>query len=64
MDIRSSNPLLETWSGAFGVPPFGRLAPEHFRPAFDRAIAEHESEIETIAAGAEEPSFDNTIAAL
>ncbi|MDQ2953948.1 MAG: M3 family metallopeptidase, partial [Pseudomonadota bacterium] len=64
MDIRSSNPLLETWSGAFGVPPFGRIKPEHFRPAFDRAIAEHESEIETIAAGAEEPSFDNTIAAL
>jgi peptidyl-dipeptidase Dcp len=64
MDIQSSNPLLGTWSGAFDVPPFGRITPEHFRPAFDRAIAEHESEIETIAARADEPSFDNTIAAL
>ena len=64
MNIQSPNPLLEDWSGAFGVPPFGRIAPEHFRPGFDRAIAEHESEIEAIAAGADEPSFDNTIAAL
>ena len=64
MDIRSSNPLLETWSGAFGVPPFERIKSEHFRPAFDRAIAEHETEIATIAARADEPSFDNTIAAL
>ena len=64
MDIEPPNPLLEDWSGAFGVPPFDGIKPEHFRPAFDRAIAEHESEIESIAAGAEEPSFDNTIAAL
>jgi peptidyl-dipeptidase Dcp len=64
MDIQSSNPLLETWSGAFGIPPFGRIAPHHFRPAFDRAMAEHESEIEAIAGRADEPSFDNTIAAL
>jgi peptidyl-dipeptidase Dcp len=64
MDIQSPNPLLEPWSGAFAVPPFGPIKPEHFSPAFDRAIAEHETEIETIAARADEPSFDNTIAAL
>jgi peptidyl-dipeptidase Dcp len=64
MDIQSSNPLLETWSGAFGIPPFERIKPEHFRPAFDRAMAEHESEIEAIAGRADEPSFDNTSGAL
>jgi hypothetical protein len=33
------NPLLADWTGAFGLPPFATLTPEHFRPAFDRALA-------------------------
>lgn len=37
--IADSNPLLETWNTPFGVPPFGRIAPEHFPPAFERALA-------------------------
>ena len=47
-----------------GVPPFDRIAPEHFRPAYARALAEHEAEIAAIAADPAPPSFDNTIAAL
>ncbi len=45
----TANPLLEDWPGAFGVPPFDRIAPEHFMPAFDRAFAEHDAEIAAIA---------------
>ena len=58
------NPLLATWSGHFELPPFAAIKAEHFRPAFDRALAEHRAEIETIAQNAAEPSFENTIAAL
>ena len=44
--IRSS----KTGPAPFGVPPFGRIKPEHFAPAFDRAFAEHDAEIAAIAA--------------
>lgn len=59
----SGNPLLEDWIG-FGLPPFERVAPEDFRPAFERALAEHAAEIDAIAASQAPPDFDNTVAAL
>jgi len=59
-----SNPFREDWSGPFGVPPFGRIAPEHFRPAFDRGFTEHDAEIAAIASSTAEPTFDNTILAM
>ncbi len=60
----AQNPLLADWTGPFGLPPFAAVAPEHFRPAFDAALAADRAEIETIAADPALPSFDNTIAAL
>ena len=59
-----ANPLLQEWNTPFGVPPFGRIAPEHFQPAFDRSLAEHMAEIEAIAADPAAPTFDDTILAL
>jgi len=59
-----ANPLFDDWTGPDGVPPFDRIVPEHFRPAYARALAEHEAEIAAIAANSEPPSFANTIAAL
>src|SRR6266511_5010171 len=58
------NPLLEEWGGPFGVPPFGRIKPDHFREAFACAFAAHAAEVATIAGNAAAPTFDNTIAAL
>ena len=58
------NPLLATWSGEFELPPFAAIKAEHFRPAFDRALAEHRAEIDAIAQNGADPSFENTIAAL
>jgi peptidyl-dipeptidase Dcp len=58
------NPLLADWTTPDAVPPFDRIKPEHFRPAYARAIAEHEAEIAAIAATAEPPRFENTIAAM
>lgn len=58
------NPFFEAWNTADGVPPFERIAPEHFRDAYARALAEHDAEIAAIAGVAAPPSFDNTIGAL
>ena len=58
------NPLLARWTGNFGLPPFGSIRPEHFGPAFDRALAMHGAEIDAIAADPASPSFENTIEAL
>ena len=60
----ADNPFFADWSGRFGAPPFARIRPEHFRPAFDRAFAEHDAEVAAIAVDPEPPAFANTIAAL
>jgi peptidyl-dipeptidase Dcp len=57
------NPFFETWIPPFGVPPFSRIRPEHFMPAFERAFSEHEAEIAAIAGNPEPQSFENTIVA-
>ena len=63
-DAGGDNPLLAEWTGRFEVPPFGRIEPEQFMPAFERAFAAHEAEVAAIAADAAEPTFANTIDAL
>ena len=62
--MSTTNPLLDPWVGAFGLPPFAAIEPEHFRPAFDQAVYEHRGEIDAIAASAARSTFENTIAAL
>jgi len=58
------NPLLQPWSSPFGLPPFAAVRPEHFSPAFAKALADHDTEIAHIAQQAQPPSFDNTVRAL
>jgi peptidyl-dipeptidase Dcp len=60
----TANALFEDWSATSGVPPFARIAPAQFPPAFERALAEHQREIEAIAGQAAKPDFRNTIEAL
>jgi peptidyl-dipeptidase Dcp len=59
-----SNPLLGEWTPPDETPPFPAIRPEHFRPAFDHAMADHMAEIEAIATCPDTPSFANTIVAL
>ncbi len=61
--IDDANPLLATWDTPYGLPPFDRIRAEHFVPALEQAMAEHRAEIDALAASAEAPSFENTIAA-
>jgi peptidyl-dipeptidase Dcp len=63
MTATTDNPLLQPWNAPCGLPPFAAIKPEHFVPAFDRALRSHLAEIEAIAAGAQPPSFENTLAA-
>jgi peptidyl-dipeptidase Dcp len=60
----AENPLLQEWTGPYGAPPFARIAPAHFQPAFERAFAAHDSEVAAIADNPAVATFDNTIAAL
>ena len=60
----TDNPLLENWTSPFGVPPFARIRPEHFLPAFTAAFTAHAAEVAAVASDPAEPSFANTIEAL
>jgi len=60
----SNNPLLAAWGPPFGLPPFESIAPEHYKPAFDQALADQQAEIAAIAGNQEAPTFANTIEAL
>jgi peptidyl-dipeptidase Dcp len=61
----AANPLLEDWSARpFAAPPFERIAPEQFAPAFETALAAHQAEIKAVTANPAPPDFANTIEAL
>src|ERR1700735_2458397 len=60
----SGNPLLADWTTPDDVPPFDLMKPEDFRPAYARALAEHDAEIAAIKADPAPPEFANTIDAL
>lgn len=60
----SDNPLLQTWDTPFETAPFEKIKVEHYLPAFEAAMEEHNKEIQAIIDNAEAPTFDNTIAAL
>jgi peptidyl-dipeptidase Dcp len=60
----AANPLLEEWTAPFGAPPFDRIQVEHFRPAFEAALAAARAEVEAVASRREPPTFANTVEAL
>ena len=60
----TGNPFFETWDTPFGIPPFDRIRPGHFPPAFDRGMAEQLAEIAAVAGAPWPPSFADTVEAL
>ncbi|WP_418992388.1 M3 family metallopeptidase [Alistipes sp.] len=60
---QGENPLLAQWDTPYGVPPFDRIRPEHFMPAFERGMSLHEAEIDAIVTNNDEPTFENVILA-
>jgi peptidyl-dipeptidase Dcp len=59
-----ANPLLMPWQTPFETPPFAKITPEHFLPAFEQAFADHASEIAAIEHDPSTPDFANTVTAL
>ncbi len=59
-----TNPLMEKSTLAYQAPDFSKIKAEHFLPAFKAGMAEQLSEIDSIVANPEAPSFENTIVAL
>lgn len=59
-----NNPFFQPYNTPFNTPPFDRIKAEHFEPAFDKAIAELQEEINVIANSADAPTFANTVVAL
>lgn len=58
------NPLLQKSSLQYQAPRFDLIKDEHFKPAFDYALKEHDAEIEKIANNTEAPTFENTVRAI
>jgi peptidyl-dipeptidase Dcp len=59
-----TNPFFRPWTTPFGIAPFSEITIDDYRPAFERALAEHRAEIEAIATNPDAPTFANTIEAL
>jgi len=57
------NPFFAEWTTPFGVPPFDEIKVEHYLPAVQKGIEEHNAEIAAIVNNPEEPTFENTILA-
>ena len=58
------NPFFEQWTTPYGVPPFEQIKSYHYQPAFEHAMSLHKEEIAAIVAQSEEPTFENTVAAM
>lgn len=57
------NPFFSEWETPYGVPPFDKIRPEHFMPAFERGMSLHDAEIDAITSNNDEPTFENVILA-
>lgn len=64
MSSHAVNPALVEWTGHQGLPRFDAVKDTDFAPAFDAALASHETEIDAIANNGEAPTFANTVTAL
>ena len=62
--IMAQNPFLSTPKTPHGTFPFNELKNEHFMPALQEGIRQHNAEIEAIVNNPDAPTFDNTIVAL
>ena len=55
-----SNPILASWTGQYGAPPFESVTPQHMLPALRRCIEDATAAIIEICSNLEEPTFGNT----
>ena len=59
-----THPLLTPSTLPYQLPPFAEIKVEHYRPAFDEALALHDAEITAITDSPADPTWENTGEAL
>lgn len=57
------NPFFTEYTTPFQVPPFDEIKPEHYLPAVEEGIKQHQAEIDAIVNNTEDPTFENTVLA-
>lgn len=60
----ASNPLVNPQETYMNAPDFDKITVEHFVPAFEEGMRQHNAEIDSIVNNSEAPTFANTIEAL
>ena len=60
----SSNPFMKKSKLQYEAPEFDKIKNEHFKPAFEFGLKQHDAEILKIANNSETATFENTIVAL
>ena len=62
--VLNENPFVLDWDTPYQTPPFDKIKPEHYVPAFEFGIEQAKEDIEHIKNNPEAPNFQNTIVAL
>ncbi len=57
----SANPLIGDWNTPDGTPPYDRIEPGHYIPAFEEAMRQARHELTMIGAQRSRPTFSNTL---
>ena len=60
----ADNPFLRKFDTPFGVPPFDKIEPAHFMPAFEEGMSRQAAEIAAIVDSPDAPTFENTLVAM
>ncbi len=56
-----TNPFFEPSTLPYGMPPFADISDEHYRPAFEKGMADQLEEIGAITGRRDLPTFENTM---
>lgn len=59
--MQAQNPFFSAYKTPHGTPPFDKVKNEHYEPAVDKGIVEHNAEINKLATMSSIPTFENTI---
>ncbi|MFV0539490.1 MAG: M3 family metallopeptidase [Dysgonomonas sp.] len=59
--IQAQNPFFSAYKTPYDTPPFDKIKNEHYEPAIDKGIKEHQAEINKIVLIRAVPTFENTI---
>ncbi|MBR5899404.1 MAG: M3 family metallopeptidase [Muribaculaceae bacterium] len=62
--VESTNPFMQEYTTPFEIPPFEKIAYEHYLPAFEEGIKQQKAEIDSIVNNPATPTFENTILAM